>query len=251
MKNKAYVPMVVLSLILLFLVISPTLFIKAESNYMVDKISVSMVKADSYKEEFEENYNFWEQLKVFYNYSFMWENELQASYVESNGVKTYGVVIEQLEKQLKEIQNYHGLPEMTLADSYSSVVKNTYVKINSERDTEVLEVWAVELICMDYEIYAFMDSRTYAIYDISIRAVSEEFDYDDSKISGSGFMNYLKSITPLEETDEEGFFVESDYGKKAIHLCLMSWNQDSKYEASYCFHQGGYQIIDYEIKKKK
>ncbi len=238
MKKQAYLQSTLLTAALLLIVLAPVLFIQREQNYMLNQVSLFSVEADAFQEAVKENYNLWEQLKIYRDSpTVMGTSRLDSSYMESaEEIET--VLLEQMEQQLKKLMDCNALPFLDLSTRGSSTIeKETYVGISGETYSKVLDVWMIHAEYPGFLVYAYMDSHVFALYDLAIVSMDYNFAYS-SDLTAQGFLEYLHSFSAVDEEDEELFHVleSSLYAPKEIHLCLWSENKHTQHTASYCFH---------------
>ncbi len=104
----------------------------------------------------------------------------------------------------------------------ADVIKNTYI----ERETgKTVSVYEVEARYADYVVYAYIDTDTSAICDVTVYS-NEDLIYA-SGISADGFIAYHESFYSAPGSFS-GFEAHTVYEKRLASVCLSSVGEDGE-----------------------
>lgn len=233
--KKQYIQIIGLAAALLLIVSLPAAFTKKDSGYRVGEIELFSVEADFFQKPKEE-YNIWEQVKLIRDSSVVWESKLNDYIPESQIKETETELLQEMEVQLRIIQSYHGLPELTFSDMEHCVIKKaTFMSTEHKKYAEVLDLWIIQAVYHEFAISVYMDCKTFALYDVSILSKNDDFVYP-SDLTSDGFWEYLNAFSTFDGTNDDMFSAHTSYGAQGIHLHLWSENKTTHNTSMYCLH---------------
>lgn len=235
MKCKEAVKIIVLFALLLGIVCIPAVLIKNQSAYMENEAVLFPTEADSFHASSAESYNLWELVKIPQKTTSV--RMVDASDFESRTITNESVkeLIQCMEVQIRKIQDCKGLPEFEFSEVLKGyAVSDLYMDTVHPNYVNVLGVWAIYAQYKDFSVIAYMDTQTYALFEVELQSETEEFTYQ-ADVTADGFLEYLSFFSRIDSEASEVFFAHGDYEERKMHLYLMSADKNTRKKISYRF----------------
>lgn len=227
---------VILMFVLLFAVVSaPLFYTEYQNKSMINEFVISAVHTDGTNST-KQKYNFWERIGTVNESVKIRTSLFNYFYDDASAFKAEEEIINSMEKQLKTLCKYNALPNLTFSQvKQLSVFKETYTNMPPSDELKI-SVWAIYAEYENYHVYAYMDTETSALYDITILSKNDSFIYQ-SDISENGFLEYLLTFSPIPNVKErdELFSATGSYTEKTIVLHLYSVNKSTEQFTVYRF----------------
>lgn len=237
MKYRQNVKIMCLFTLLMFIVCIPAVLSRSRNDYMTDEISLFPVEADAFNASAAKEYNLWERIKIPQKTTTVMvldTNEFEQMSISDEAAKE---LIHSMEEQLQKIQECQGLPELKFSEiSKGHVMTDLYMDTVNPKYVDILGVRSIYAEYEDFAVNACMDTRTFALLDVVIRAKTEDFIYP-SDVTPDGFLEYLSFFSDIEEENEEQFLAYGEYGPREMHLYLGSVNKITGERILYRFFQ--------------
>ncbi len=234
---KQCIKVILMFVLLIAVAGAPLFYTEYQNNSMINEFIISPVQTDGTNST-KQKYNFWERIGTV-DKSVKIRTPLFSYFNYDNlAGKAEAEIIKSLEKQLTIVCEYNALPDLTFSEAKQlSVFKDTYTNMQSSAELEI-SVWAIYAEYEDYHIYAYMDTETSALYDITILSKTDNFIFQ-SDISENGFLEYLLTFSPIPNVQErdELFSANGSYTEKTIVLYLYSVNKSTKQSTAYRFRK--------------
>lgn len=234
-KLKQCIKVILMFVLLTAIVGAPLLYKEYQNSRMINEFIISPLQTDVTNDT-KQKYSFWERIGTVDKSVKIRTSILDDFNYGSLAVKAEAEIIKSMEKQLITVSEYNALPDLTFSEpQYVSVFKETYTKMSPSAELEI-SVWAIYAEYEDYYIFAYMDTETSALYDITILSQTDNFIYQ-SDISENGFLEYLLTFSPIPNVQErdELFSATGSYTEKVIELYLYSVNKSTEQFTAYRF----------------
>lgn len=156
-----------------------------------------------------------------------------------------GRLLAALEEQLAKMTDFHCIPALSFSGKVKAdIYKELYLEKHDqpENRSNAISVWVIHGDYETFQVDAYMDTETNALYDVVLVSKNGGFTYEE--MEGDGFLAYLKTFADIPEDMEETFFSMGRYEEDVISLYLASVNEPTGRETFYCFHQDTDQIQD-------
>lgn len=214
---------------LLLIICVPLAHMQYQSRHIMNEVKLFPVNTQQTDNRGEviQSYSIWERIglvsqsvRVSSPLTSAFKSERIASQAIAEIIKTMG-------KQLQALQRYNALPELNYSEVLqASVTKETYISTDAHRSDLSLSVWAINAEYEDFRVYAYMDTKISALYDVTIKSKNAGLTYETVSGLENGFLEYLQAFSPLPDMDEreEAYSVNDAYTANEIVLHLYSVN---------------------------
>lgn len=214
---------------LLLIICVPLAHMQYQSRHIMNEVKLFPVNTQQTDNRGEviQSYSIWERIglvsqsvRVSSPLTSAFKSERIASQAIAEIIKTMG-------KQLQALQRYNALPELNYSEVLqASVAKETYISTDAHRSDLSLSVWAINAEYEDFRVYAYMDTKISALYDVTIKSKNAGLTYETVSGLENGFLEYLQAFSPLPDMDEreEVYSVNDAYTANEIVLHLYSVN---------------------------
>lgn len=227
-RLKQYTIVIVMFLLLFAVVLMPLLYFEYQNEYVLMEFFVSPTHTPhlDIPNTQKQTYSIWERLDILNN---------SVMVRASIPVGSKAELQKKMEEQLTLLFLDHALPALSFSEVMEiSVYKETFIDAKSSpADSDKLNpdltinVWAISAEYQDIYVYAYMDTVTYALYDITIISKNTDFLYP-AGTSANGFLEYLKTISDIPSDMRKSFSAAGYYAKRQISLCLYSIGADEQ-----------------------
>lgn len=239
-RLKQGMKIIIMFVLLLAVVGAPLFYTEYQNRHMINEIILSPMQPihTNGENETEKDYNIWERIGIV-NQSVKVRSSVLSNF-KNEDIANQAVteIAKTMEKQLTTLCEYNVLPDLTLSDVIQvSVFKETYTHQTEALRSELsISVWAIEAEYENYHVYAYMDTKLSALYDVTIQAKNHNFIYE-TDISANGFLEYLMTFSaiPNVQEREELFSANGSYLGQTIVLHLYSVNKETNKFTSYRF----------------
>lgn len=237
---KQTIKIIIIFVILFAIVGAPLVYMQYQNRHMLNEVRLTPMQSwlTNIKDEITQNYNIWERIgiinqavRVSSPFTSAFKNESIANQAISEIIKT-------MENQLKMLIEFHALPELTFSDVLEvSIFKETYTCQTDKLYSDLsISVWAIDAEYKNFHVYAYMDTKVSALYDVTIESRKKYWVYG-KEISENGFLEYLLTFSPIPDVKEreEVYTAYGSYMGESATLYLYSVNKETNKFTEYKF----------------
>lgn len=241
-RLKQGIQIIMIFVLLFTVVVAPLLYMQHQNRHMLNEITLSPMRPiqTGGKDEPAQDYNIWEHIGIVNQAVEVSSSVLSAFNNENIANLAITEIIKAMEKQLTTLCEYHALPDLTFSDVLQvSVSKKTYTyKTETIRSDLSISVWAIDAEYENFIVYAYMDTKISALYDVVIQSKNDYFVYGND-ISENEFLEYLLTFSPIPDMQkrEEMYAANGYYMGKTIVLHLYSVNKKTNKFTAYRFSE--------------
>ena len=227
-RLKKHATVIAMFLLLFAVVLTPLFYFEYQNEHVLMEFFVSPTHTAhlDIPSAQKQNYSIWERLDI-----------LNASVTvrASVPVESKTELRKKMEEQLAAVALYQALPDLSFSGVMEvSVYKESYIDAASSsaypdrlNPDLTINVWAISAEYRDFYVYTYMDTVTYALYDITILSKNTDFLYP-AGTSENGYLEYLKAISDIPSGLRKPFSAAGYYAKRQISLCLYSIGADEQ-----------------------
>lgn len=237
---KQAISIIIMFVILFAIVGAPLVYMQYQNRHMLNEVRLAPMQPGqtNTKDETTQNYNIWERIGIINQAVRVSSPFMSVFKNESIANQAIAEIIDTMEKQLKTLIEYHALPELTFSEVLQvSIFRETYTCQTDNLHSDLsISVWAIDAEYKNFHVYAYMDTKVSALYDVTIESNKDYLTYE-KKISEKGFLEYLLTFSPIPDVKEreEAYTAYGSYMGKTATLYLYSVNKETNKFTEYKF----------------
>ncbi len=237
---KQAISIIIMFIILFVIVGAPLVYMQYQNRHMLNEVRLAPMQPGqtNTKDETTQNYNIWERIGIINQAVRVSSPFMSVFKNESIANQAIAEIIDTMEKQLETLVEYHALPELTFSDVVQvSIYRETYTCQTDKLYSDLsISVWAIDAEYKNFHVYAYMDTKVSALYDVTIESRKKYWVYG-KEISENGFLEYLQTFSPIPDVKEreEVYTAYGSYRGESAALYLYSVNKVTSKFTEYKF----------------